>query len=270
MCCIFGIGFFREHNLDKKAAVIGIVKNLLKQSEIGGTRASGVAILHRRGLGVLRRPVAGGDLGRLPEFKELMEKHLPLGKDAKVGDPLTAIIGHARTPTQGSADNNYNNHPVVVDNIVGVHNGGVWDREIYNNFTSLKRIAQVDTEAIFQLVKYFGDKWDDRTVRAIQKMSQHINGSYACGMFNARKIYNLYVFRNHQMPLRILYYPKANVVFFATREFVITNAVAPIESFLGEAVEIDVMHDSGIAFNLWDKTMHKFRLRIPEGRYTLG
>jgi len=270
MCCIFGIGFFRGHTLDKKAAVVGIINNLLKESEAGGIRASGVATLHRRSLGVLRRPVRGGDLPKLPEYKEFMAKHLPIGKDAQKGDPLTAVIGHARTPTQGSADNNYNNHPVVVDNIVGVHNGGVWDRQIYTNFTKLKRIAEVDTEAIFQLVKYFADRWDEKTVRSIQKMSQYIEGGYACGMFNARKIYNLYVFRNH-LPVRILYYPKINVVFFATREHIITRSLQPIQDYLGQPVEIELMQDSGIAFNLWDKTMHKFRLRVPAtGGYALG
>jgi glucosamine 6-phosphate synthetase-like amidotransferase/phosphosugar isomerase protein len=270
MCCIFGIGFFKDHKLDRKPAVVGIISAMLKNSSATDRRASGVAVLHRKGLGVLRRPVPGEELSKLPEYEEFMKKHLPIGKDADKGDVVTAVIGHARTPTQGSADNNYNNHPVVVDNIVGVHNGSVWDKEIYDNFAKVKekRIAQVDTEAIFQLVKYF-IKGEDKAIPAIQKMSQYMRGGYACGMLNARKIYNLYAFRN-RMPIRILYYPKVDVVFFATREHIITNSLWAIEEYMGEPEEIDLLQDTGIAFNLWDRSMNKFRLRIPESEHALG
>lgn len=266
MCCIFGIGFFAGHKLDGRSAVIGMVSNLLKEAECGGLRASGVAIMHRRGLGVLRRPVSGGNLSKLPEYDTFMDKHMLIGNHATADDYVTAIIGHARTPTKGSEYNNVNNHPVVVDHIVGVHNGTVFDNAIFNNFTKLKRIGEVDTEAIFQLVRYFADKWENKTIRAIQKASQYIQGGYACGLLNAQHPYNLFAFRNVP-PIRILYYPKAGVVFFATREFVITRAIEPVANILGSPVEIDLLTDSGISFNLHNKSMCKFRLRSFRGEY---
>lgn len=242
-----------------RSAVIGVVSNLLTEAEVGGRRASGLAILHRQGLGVLRRPVPSSELPKLPEYKELMDKHMVIGDHKSEKDFLSAIIGHARLPTKGTEYVNENNHPVVIDNIVGVHNGTVADVDIFNSFTSLKRIAEVDTEAIFQLIKYFADKREDKMVKAIQRASHYIKGGFACGLLNARNVYNLYAFRN--MPsIRILYYQDVGVVFFATREHIITKAVEPVKEVLGEPTEITLLSDSGIAFNLWNKTMHKFRL----------
>jgi glucosamine 6-phosphate synthetase-like amidotransferase/phosphosugar isomerase protein len=260
MCSIFGIGFMHGHEFDSAGAGTAVVSRLLKEAEAGGIRASGVAIMRRKNLGVLRRPIRGSDLAKSDEYKTFMDEHMKLGKAANLGNPVTAVIGHARTPTVGDPSNNYNNHPVVTGHIAGVHNGGIGNHHaIFKKFSKLDRIAQVDTEAIFQLIAYFTTQWKSRTVRAIQKASKYLVGGYACGMLNARSPFNLYLFRN-SMPTKVLYYSKMGIVAFATQERFIHEAFKPFKSAMGKPVEIIMPTDSGIAFNLFNKSICTFKL----------
>lgn len=60
------------------------------------------------------------------------------------------LIGHTRWATKGSPTNNANNHPIDVNGLVGIHNGCIInDDEIFDDLGADKRIAQVDSEAIF-------------------------------------------------------------------------------------------------------------------------
>lgn len=67
------------------------------------------------------------------------------------------LIGHTRWATKGSPKNNANNHPIDVNGLVGIHNGCIInDDEIFNDLGKDKRIAQVDSEAIFANLLHSG------------------------------------------------------------------------------------------------------------------
>lgn len=269
MCCIFGVGLLEGHKLKNSCSLIGMVSILLKEAEIGGRQASGVALMHEKGAKVLRRALSGSQLASSYEYIAFMSDNAKIGKDAESGNQLQSIIGHCRTPTQGSPLNHYNNHPIVTNHIVGVHNGMIAnDREIFDSFSkSITRIAEVDTEVIFQLIAYFnsrkpggGQSSYTGTVDAIQKTAPYLRGWYACAAVNSKSPYNLYLFRHGAM-IRILYYPKVKVLFFATREHFIEAAVDKSEESMGKPIEIDLLDNRGIAFNLANSTMHKFPIR---------
>lgn len=66
-------------------------------------------------------------------------------------------IAHTRWATQGSPKNNANNHPIDVNGLVGIHNGCIInDDEIFDAIGKSKRIAQVDSEAIFANLLHSG------------------------------------------------------------------------------------------------------------------
>lgn len=69
----------------------------------------------------------------------------------------TCII-HTRAATQGNPENNQNNHPILAGNIIGVHNGIIWNDDIVfnKNKDTFQRIAEVDSEIVFQLINAFG------------------------------------------------------------------------------------------------------------------
>ena len=112
---------------------------------------------------------------------------------------------------------------------------------------------------IFQLIKLFSNKTGAKTVDAIIRASKYLEGSYACGMQNANHPYNLYLFRKFN-PIKILYYQKTGVLFFATREHFILNAVKKFSKIEEEGKPIDLIDGQGITFNLWEKSFCKFNL----------
>lgn len=263
MCCILGVGLLKGHKLKNSHSLIGMISILLKEAEVGGQQASGVALMHENKANVLRRALSGSQLASSYEYISFMSDNVKIGKDSESGNELQSIIGHCRMPTQGDPSNHYNNHPVVTNHIIGVHNGVINnDHELFADFKkSFTRIAEVDTEIIFQLVSYFGSKGlRAGTVDAIQKAAPYLRGWYACAAVNADRPYNLYLFR-HGATVKILYYPEVKVVFFATREYFIDAAIDKAEEDMGEPIEIELPDDRGIAFNLRDSAMHKFGIR---------
>jgi len=258
MCSIFGIGLFNGHTFKNSATLTGVVSRLFKEAEIGGKQACGLSIMRQKSVHVLRRPMSGSQLVDTDEYLDFMGT--ALDSEGSETDRVTSIIGHCRWPTQGSPENNLNNHPQVVGNIIGVHNGVINnDHQLFNSFDKvLTRQAEVDTEIIFQLINHFNKPRTSKTIDAIQTATPYLSGGYACGMQNVKHPHNLYIFR-HGNPAKILMYKKMGLVFFATREHFITSA---FEQFInaadGAGEEIELLDNQGIVFNLWNHTSCKF------------
>ena len=68
----------------------------------------------------------------------------------------TAIL-HTRWATKGDPEEMGNNHPIVVGDIVGIHNGVVTNDVYLFAVEKWGRIAEVDSEAIFQLIEHSKD-----------------------------------------------------------------------------------------------------------------
>jgi len=269
MCSIFGIGFYKDHKFKDEATLTGVISRLFKEAEISGRRASGISIMREKTVHVLRRPVSGSKLAATDEYMDFMNSSL---KDMCGANRLMSIIGHCRWPTQGSPENNLNNHPQVIGNIIGVHNGVINnDHELFKSFIKvIDRKAEVDTEIIFQLINHFDKSSKCVTIDAIRKATPYLGGSYACGMQNTNHPYNLYLFR-HNNPIKVLQYPGLGIMLFATREHFIVSGFEQFVDMEGEGRPIDLLTDHGIAFNLWNHTLCKFtfqnRQKSQELRY---
>jgi glucosamine 6-phosphate synthetase-like amidotransferase/phosphosugar isomerase protein len=258
MCSIFGIGFYRNHKFGSISTLTGVVSRLFKEAQVSGRRACGLSIMKEKSVHVLRRPKSGSELVGSREYLDFMDNTLEgmTGNDNK----LMSIIGHCRAPTQGSPENNLNNHPQVIGNILGVHNGIIGnDHKLFKSFEKvIKRGAEVDTEIIFRLINHFTSYRDSKTIDAIKKTTPYLGGSYACAMQNADQPYNLYLFR-HGNPIKVLHYNDMGLVVFATREHFIIDAFEGfVDEAMGKGIPFEVIDDQGVAFNLWDRTLCKF------------
>ena len=260
MCCIFGVGLFKGHKLEDNDTLIGTISRLFKEAEVGGRKAAGLSIMKEKTAHVLRRPVSGSELVETEEYIDFMTDHIEV--EQRMPNPLMSIIGHCRLDTQGSPQNNLNNHPQVCGSMIGVHNGHIGNNnDLFAGFEKvITRQAEVDTEIIFQLINHFGKPVKAKTVDAIQKATPYLQGSYACAMQNTRHPFNLYLFR-HGNPINILYYAKMGLVFFATRRHFIEKAWEEFAEVKGSGEEFDLLTDQGLVFNLWNKTSCKFRFR---------
>ena len=64
------------------------------------------------------------------------------------------MILHTRWATQGSPNENENNHPIDARGIVGVHNGTISNDDAIFKMTGHKRHGEVDSVAIFSAFRH--------------------------------------------------------------------------------------------------------------------
>ncbi|HEX6324112.1 MAG TPA: hypothetical protein VFZ36_10340 [Vicinamibacterales bacterium] len=126
MCGIFGFvcppGTAPEH-----ARLHRAIRAFVALSEARGRDATGVALVLPREIAVYRRPMAPSLVLRHPEFRRFLDEGLPPKEDAGPGE--LAGLGHCRLVTNGTQILEHNNQPVLLDEVVGVHNGIVTNPE---------------------------------------------------------------------------------------------------------------------------------------------
>jgi glucosamine 6-phosphate synthetase-like amidotransferase/phosphosugar isomerase protein len=264
MCSICGIAFQKDNNIYDSMMVRKILSNLLVNCQARGSQATGVAFASDKNIVVVKNNVSAKKFVETREFRRACMRYLYLPEFSRENMPVEEslpiqVIGHCRAPTKGTPLNNANNHPIVTSSLVGVHNGSISnDDALFKEFDrEIERDAEVDSEVIFKLIEGLVKESNDPTA-AIQATAEAMRGSFACAMILASNPYLLYIFRNNQMPVSIMHYPKIGMIIFASMKRFIEEAVkgAP----LGESFEIEMDYDSGICFNLYNGSAHRFSL----------
>ena len=143
MCGLAGFNLSPDENVDARDLAV----ELLLGIEDRGRHATGVAFFEQGEPYVQKADITA----------EKFVDHLDM--DARV----TNAILHTRWASQGSPKNNANNHPIDVGGIMGVHNGVIWnDNDLFDRVRQVtgedKRIAEVDSEAIFATLLHGGEK----------------------------------------------------------------------------------------------------------------
>jgi len=249
MCGIFGIGFLKDNSVNNKREIIQLVRNLFKNVESRGRRASGIAITSSKDISVLKGPMSGSQFIETTEFSKLLNSKLRLSETYVDVERTLAIIGHCRLDTKGSPSDNANNHPIVVNNIVGVHNGVIGnDDAIYNVAPEgfPKRIGRVDSEVIFASIEYYRQTIELKMVEAIERTIRDIRGSVACAVVDARSPYNLWLFRQNN-PISVMLSEKAGIFVFASQYHMAKESIG---NMFGSTEEIVMPVYSSLCINL--------------------
>jgi len=114
---------------------------------------------------VAQGPHAYGWMQYVPDKGVTVEKHRGRADtDQAIDNVITGVetnprwvVGHTRWATHGSPQNMLNNHPIVHQNIVGVHNGVISNHEeILAKTGRFDPKTEVDSEAIFAAVNRWG------------------------------------------------------------------------------------------------------------------
>ena len=131
----------------------------------------------------------------------------------KMPTTIRRAILHTRWATQGSPQNNLNNHPIVSGRIVGVHNGHLAnDKDIFKAL-SCKRHGQVDSEAAFALL--------DNTIYRPAEVLKSLQGRAALAWFDARDKRDLHLARVTDSPLAIGTTEAGSLIFASTMPLLI-------------------------------------------------
>lgn len=145
------------------------------------------------------------------------------------------VILHTRFATQGDKKYETNNHPIVVENLVGVHNGHINnDDGILASYPEHKRLGQVDSEAAFVMAKY-----EQNPLEAFTR----IQGRAALAWIDGDKGRELNLARVQDSPLCVAQTPKGSTIFASTKpllEKAMKDAGLKIE-WIAEMAEYEYM-----------------------------
>ena len=205
MCGIVGALAFGEFETKKEEklrqeAMIFLTTELLQLTQIRGKEATGIATMFANCdyIGLKMGVSAQEFVARFGGTEKDYEGYLNLWR--KKTSPAKMVIGHCRKPSTGGAaspDDNKNNHPIKVGDIVGVHNGTLQNHE--KIFTNLDcgRDGKVDSEAIFRLLHHYTNNGQEPfTAQAIQETCKRLDGQYCCLTFSGNNPYQLAAFRD--------------------------------------------------------------------------
>lgn len=123
-------------------------------SESRGKEASGLALVDKSSIKVLKRAIRAKRLISSEEYRALLSDFYQRIE----GNTRTPIIamGHARMVTNGSAESHENNQPVILDGIVCIHNGIIVnDEQLWTAHPDLQRKYEVDTEVLLALIRHY-------------------------------------------------------------------------------------------------------------------
>jgi len=179
-------GFSLNPNATVDATVLAAALALSIESR--GGHATGIAHYHPHQKAVL---VTKDGVTAYEFIDRIMES---------VSPECRAAIIHTRFGTKGSSDKNENNHPIVLPGIVGVHNGIITNDEEVTKKLELDRVAEVDSEVLFHIIR-------DQGVRHV---AEHVHGDAAVAWMNVG-----------QEPGRMLRPPTVNVAVLNNRPAVL-------------------------------------------------
>jgi len=259
MCGIFGIANYSERTLStyRKEDIHDLTVNLLSESEIRGTDASGICILSDNAVGIFKDKVKGSEIKNFSPFKSLLEK---ISEKSK----FKSLIGHTRAKTKGPAKFNENNHPIIANKTIGVHNGIIGNDDLlfakYRD--KIEREGTVDSEIIFRLIDMYIASGDS-IIDAVKKTSKEILGSYACAFINLDWPNYITIFKGSSYPsIHIYTYDVEKIMVFASSNLIINNAIKDLKILDEESVKnkFELGTSEGARINVCTGKIFKFEI----------
>ena len=134
---VFAVGNFEEKSHNKIRNEIMLLSSiyLLNQTQVRGPNATGVSVMFDSGdYYVTKMGIKSSDFLTRFDIEDENSFTNFLTRVRKNSSNIRNIIGHCRKNSVGDVINNDNNHPIIVNDIVGVHNGTLknHDKIFYN------------------------------------------------------------------------------------------------------------------------------------------
>lgn len=265
MCGIFGIvNYSPKLGSDKAKAYGELTKALTKNSQIRGRDASGICLISNDAARVYKDNIEGSSMiGR--------NKFLNIIKESNLKNGMRSLIGHTRAQTKGPHIYNVNNHPIVANKVIGVHNGMVInDDSLFRMYKHIiSREGLVDSEIIFRLIDMYVAKGHD-LVTATKKTSRELHGSYVCAFIHVDYPDYLTIFSGDYSPdATIDIYNDLKLMVFASTTSILRKSI--IES--GKRLETNLFEkepdttiylskQSGIRINASNGKIFAFKLDL--------
>jgi amidophosphoribosyltransferase len=217
MCGLSGVLLYpSRRSKEEWQQILEVITANLIFNEERGREASGIAVIQTNGdVEVFKQPVLASELVKMQDYQRLL---------SLINSNTTCILGHTRMPTKGSRWHNVNNHPILTDHVIGIHNGIIVNDDNLFAHMNLPRAGEVDSEIIFRLLE---------TVNPVQHnghymglVAQKVNlleGIFATLSVDLRKPTKLLALK-HLRPLCIHYEEQWQGLFFSSRYLFLRKA----------------------------------------------
>jgi glucosamine 6-phosphate synthetase-like amidotransferase/phosphosugar isomerase protein len=189
----------------------------LRANETRGRAATGVAVTTITGdIHLEKQPIPASEFIQTQGYQTL---------PAHLDEQTVLLLGHTRLPTQGDPSHNYNNHPLLVGNTLGIHNGHIDNSEAVFQDDHLRREAEVDSEVIFRLL----DTLDVQSLNlaTVAANLRQLDGKFTILAMQQRSPQQLLIVR-HQNPLSLHYHPDWNALLFSSSYVFLRKAFGPV------------------------------------------
>jgi glucosamine 6-phosphate synthetase-like amidotransferase/phosphosugar isomerase protein len=189
-------------------------RNLLF-NEARGKAATGLALVQVDGqVRVHKAPIPAHEFTTTPEYLALMEQ---------VGAQTTMLLGHTRQPTKGLPDDNANNHPILTEYVVGIHNGHIDNDDALFAHYGWERVGSVDSEAIFRLLDMVDiDRCNGNYAQCAREHVQQLDGAFTTLSVDLRAPTRMLVLKRNN-PLSYYYEPSLDALVFSSRYIFLRN-----------------------------------------------
>jgi len=193
---------------------------LLKSSEIRGRDSAGVSILTDKKVSLFKTNLMASEFVQTAGYSNVL-------KSINRQDVFKAMIGHTRQKTKGHEKFNVNNHPIVANDIIGVHNGFIGNDDLlFDKYVNdIDRAGKVDSEIIFRLIDYHRRK-GSTIIQSVQNTCSDITGAYTCAFIDSAGSDYVTIFSNSSYTNAYIFiYEPLKTIAFASSEDILNSAL---------------------------------------------
>jgi len=181
-----------------------LAKELLVELQSRGIDAAGIAVINEGAESkVFKKALRPDRLVVRPKFDEVL---------GLIGPQTNFVMLHSRATTAGSTSDNFNNHPIIVEPVVGIHNGTLWNEtDLFNQFDEdFDREGEVDSEVIFKLYRHYVDQGLSPK-QAMAQTGKKLWGAFTGALVDMRYPHQMVMFKNERS-LSVLRFPHYDMV----------------------------------------------------------
>lgn len=247
---IFGMAFTQGHKIHNSVLVNRMFRNLMLFSARGKAQTSGVAITTDANITVVKEACSAQDFQSNANFKYALDSNMLLDTTSR----LISLIGHCHTKKPEkyvSADI----HPIVCNNIVGVHSGNVANADTLFSAYNLIRKGTYSGEIAFSLMNYlycnYKIEYDQPLRQAMALVMRIISGNSNIAFVSKTNPYTLWL-GTERNPLYVRDYYKEGLIVFAEETEAIDDTVNNWS--LGSYKERIMAENSVLAYDLYTNT----------------